>query len=234
MSHRFDILTRRRCRRTKRKVREALSRVGFVRRKNKGRDRKLPTPSAPTRKASSQSTHVHVPRPNTARYAVALFLLRALYAVIDPTYAVEAIPGEYSLPKFMDVSRRRGHHARLDLRSFLDQPYNGELPSFVRQRRDRPVVSSAFSGPPIFRRPNDTQARTRYRTMHRPRTGCLRNSRSDVCSETFREEFRQRAFAVQSNYHPAHRGISLVRHFGCNSVSASESRDSVCNRLCIL
>lgn len=59
--------------------------------------------------------HVHALRLNTAKRAVAPFL-PAFYAVIDPTYAVEAIPGEYSVPKFMDVSRRRGHHGHLDLR----------------------------------------------------------------------------------------------------------------------
>lgn len=127
--------------------------------------------------------HVHGPRPNTARdVPLRSFFPHFMRLLIRPMQS-KLFPGNIRCPKFMDVSRRRGHHGHLDLRSLFDQPYNGELPSFVRRgATESPTgctVASVFLGPPIFRRPNEWYRLVLARhTMYKYAQGVCR-----ICAE---------------------------------------------------
>lgn len=99
--------------------------------------------------------------------------LPALYAVIDPTYTVGTVPGEYSVPKFMDVSRRqRDRHGHLDLRqsrsiSNITEIYRA---LFAGDKISRPS-SVYFWDSPIF------HPRQKKMWASWQRTGCLQNFR---------------------------------------------------------
>jgi len=100
--------------------------------------------------------HGFLPSPRTftlrdriLRIRAAALFLPVLYAVIDPTYAVEAILGDYLVRQNLWMYLEdAGHHGGTVLAFFtgsLDQPYNIELPRALFARY-RPTTSLAFLG----------------------------------------------------------------------------------------
>lgn len=96
-------------------MRKAASRV-VARGKTQRRDREVLF--YPDLRRLLPSPRTFTLRDRILRIRAAALFLPVLYAVIDPTYAVEAIPGEYSVrPKFMGVSRRRRPSRRYGIAS---------------------------------------------------------------------------------------------------------------------